>query len=186
VWEDLLLEHEVAFLFELRGQSPGVAQGLTQDVFRIGSDLENDLVLKDPGVALYQAEILPQDRRFIIKNFSVEGSVFLNGEAFEEATLRKGDILTVGDSMYRFVTQGEALTLEELWRPVGGRHGMEKSRFKPLPRLSFLVVLSILAIGAVIWIVMGQDKNPPYMSADIEDTVETTAQVMDPKGLREL
>jgi hypothetical protein len=186
LWEDVLQEHEGAFLFELRGQSPGVAQGLTRDVFRIGSDLENDLIMKDPGVALYQAEIVFQDRRFVIKNFSLEGSVFLNGEPFEEATLQKGDILTLGDSMYRFVTQGEALTLEELWRPVGGRHGLQAGRFKPLPRATFLVVLSVLAIGAVIWIVMSQNKKPGPIPSDTEDRLATTAGVVDPKGLREM
>ncbi len=182
--EGILLEHEVAFLFELSGQSPGVAQGLTPEVFRIGSDMENDLIMKDQGIALYQAEISLQSQKFVIRNFSVEGSVFLNGEVFEEATLRRGDILTLGDSMFRFVTRGEALTQEELWRPVGGRKTLTKSGFSPMNRLPFLGLLSLLAVGVVIWISISQGpKNDPLStSLDGGDPVNTVMRT-DPKAM---
>jgi len=181
-----LLEHEVAFMFELRGQSPGVAQGLTRDVFRIGSDMENDLILKDAGVALYQAEIRLEKEQFLIRNFSVEGSVYLNGEAFEEASLRKGDILTVGDSIFRFVPQGEALTQEELWRPVGGKKPLPKAGFSPIKRLTFLASLSVLALGAILWIALNQTPRKDPLTAVKDGGVPSPSPRTDPRALSTL
>jgi tetratricopeptide (TPR) repeat protein len=149
-----------AFLFELRGDNPGLAYALNQDVFRIGSDAENDLVLKDPGVALYQVEIHVLDGRHLIKNLSAHGNAYLNGESFEEAVLQKGDILTLGDATVRFVVSGEALSQEELWRPVGGRQKPVTARLtRPVRRASFLVALSLVAVGVVVFLVLRQPKQ---------------------------
>lgn len=107
-------ERRSALLFELHGENPGTVHVLSGDLFRIGSDEENDLVLREQNIALYQAEIETSDDRFRIKNLSLEGAGFLNGEPFEEADLRRGDILTVGESIFRFVESGETLTQQEL------------------------------------------------------------------------
>ena len=82
-----------ALLFQLRGEHPGTAHPLPRDVFRIGSDEGNDLVLKDRDVQPQQVEISFNEDRFVLKGLSSEGSVFLNGEPFEESVLQKGDIL---------------------------------------------------------------------------------------------
>jgi len=182
-----LLEHELGFLFELKGESTGVAQGLSKDLFRIGSDAENDMVLPDAGVALYQAEIRYDDPRFVIKNYSLEGAAFLNGEAFEEATLRKGDILTLGDATFRFVPRGEALTQEELWRSVGGRMTTTKAGPGVLKRMTFLIALSVIAIAAVVWILVSQTKKKdlPFL-LETDAPIGTAVSGVDPRVLMEL
>jgi len=43
----MLAGRESAVLFELRGDHPGSVNVISEAVFRIGSDAENDLVLKD-------------------------------------------------------------------------------------------------------------------------------------------
>ena len=148
-----------ACLFELSGDRPGSAHGLHQDVFRIGSDSENDLVLKDPSVALYQVEIHSLEHGHLLKNLSSHGSAFLNGEPFEEALLQKGDILTLGDSMIRYVSGGEALTQEELWRPIGGRQVAGGPRRLPLLRILALALLTVAAIGTVVFVMVRQPRE---------------------------
>jgi tetratricopeptide (TPR) repeat protein len=162
-----------ALLFQLRGEQPGTAHPLPRDVFRIGSDEGNDLVLKDRDVQPQQLEINFTEDRFVLKSLSSEGSVFLNGEPFEESTLQKGDILTVGESMFRYVDPGETLSQEDLWRPVGGRQGTAAGKKAPLRRISLLMVLVLCALGAALFILFNQgnqeDKTQPGPSGKLTD-----------------
>lgn len=148
-----------ALLFQLRGDEPGAAFPLPRGLFRIGSDEDNDLVLKDRDVKPNQLEITFQEDRFVLKNLSTEGSVFLNGEPFEESTLQKGDILTVGESMFRYVDRGDTLSQEDLWKPVGGKQGVTDARKTPIRRISFFLVLSLVAVGVVLFLLFGQGKR---------------------------
>ena len=162
-----------ALLFQLRGEQQGVAYPLPRDVFRIGSDEGNDLVLKDRDVQPQQLEISFAEDRFVLKSLSSEGSVFLNGEPCEESTLQKGDILTVGESMFRYVDPGETLSQEDLWRPVGGKQGAAAGKKAPLRRISFLMVLAFFAVGAVLLILFTQgnqeDKTQQGASGKLTD-----------------
>jgi len=176
-------ERETALLFELRGEDPGAIHSLAQDVFRMGSDAENDFIMKDPGVALYQVEISLVNKQYVIKNLSLEGTAFLNEEPFEDSILQKGDILTLGDSMLRFVETGEALTQEELWKPVGGKHTALGSPLSPFRRVSFLAVLSLLALGVVVSIMFTQTRK---IEQETERTSETLLKVKDPVDRKEL
>jgi len=162
-----------ALLFQLRGEEPGTAHPLPKDVFRIGSDEGSDLVLKDRDVQPQQLEIRCAEDGFVLKSLSSEGSVFLNGEPCEEATLQKGDILTVGESMFRYVDPGETLSQEDLWRPVGGKQGAVAGKKAPLRRISFLMVLVLCALGAALLILFTQgnqeDKTQPGASGKLTD-----------------
>ncbi len=148
--EDRQEENGTALLFELRGAQPGSAHPLPRGAYRIGATDDNDLVLKDRDVQPQQLEISFVGGQFVLRSLSSEGSVFLNGEPFEEATLQKGDILTVGESMFRYVDPGETLSQEDLWRPVGGRQGLADQKRAPIRRVSFMVVLILVAVGVVM------------------------------------
>ncbi len=162
-----------ALLFQLRGEQSGAIHPLPRDVFRIGSDEDNDLVLKDRDVQPQQMEISFTEDRFVLKSLSSEGSVFLNGEPFDESTLQKGDILTVGESMFRYVDPGETLSQEDLWRPVGGKQGAAAGKKAPLRRISFLMVLAFFAVGAALLILFTQgnqeEKTQPGASGKLTD-----------------
>jgi len=159
----------VACLFELSGERAGAAHVLKGEAFRIGADSENDLVLKDTSVALYQVEIHTVEHGHLLKNLSSQGNAYLNGEPFEEALLQKGDILTLGEAMIRYVAGSEALTQEELWRPVGGLPMAGKTR--PLVRWKAVLaaVLGILALGIFFLLMLrvpGQKEEEFPATAD--------------------
>jgi tetratricopeptide (TPR) repeat protein len=162
-----------ALLFQLRGEHPGAAHPLPLDVYRIGADESCDLVLKDRDVQPQQLEIRFTEERFVLKRLSSDGSVFLNGEPCEEATLQKGDILTVGESMFRYVDRGETLSQDDLWRPVGGRQGVADGKKAPLRRISFVMVLALVALGAAVVVLLTQgnqeEKPLPGESGKLTD-----------------
>ncbi len=148
-----------AVLFELRGAQPGAAHPLPRGVFHVGSDEANDLVLKDRDVQPHQLEIRFTADGFVMKILSSEGSVFLNGEPFEEATLQKGDVLTVGESMFRYVDPGETLSQQDLWRPVGGRQGVPDHKRRPFLRVLLVTALVVAAAGTVFFILFTQGNR---------------------------
>jgi len=144
-------------LFELRGENPGSSRGLAEGVFRIGSDRENDLILKDASLSLYQAEIRVAGNECEIRNLAPQGRVFLNGDPFEDAVLKPGDILTLGKAMFRVVFPGEIFTQKELWLPVGSRQPELPPATMPLRWVS-LLLLTLFAL-VVFLVVLNQRKG---------------------------
>lgn len=173
-----------ALLFQLRGEQPGVAYPLPKDVFLIGSDEGNDLVLKDRDVQPQQLEISFAEDGFVLKSLSSEGSVFLNGEPCEEATLQKGDILTVGESMFRYVDPGETLSQDDLWRPVGGKQGAAAGKKTPLRRISFLMMLAFFAVGAVLLILFTQGNQEDNIQQGASGKLTDMATPVDREELK--
>jgi tetratricopeptide (TPR) repeat protein len=173
-----------ALLFQLRGEQPGTAHPLPQKVFRIGSDEGNDLVLKDRDVQPQQLEISFVEDRFVLKSLSSEGSVFLNGEPCDEALLQKGDILTVGESMFRYVDRGETMSQEDLWRPVGGKQGVAAGKKTPLRRISFLMALVFFAVGAVLLILFTQGNREDRAQPGVSGKLPDMEKPVDREGLK--
>jgi tetratricopeptide (TPR) repeat protein len=173
-----------ALLFQLRGESPSSTYPLPRGVFRIGSDEENDLVLRDRDVKPNQLEIRFVEGAFLLKNLATQGSVFLNGEPFEEATLQKGDILTVGESMFRYVDLGETLSQEDLWRPVGGKQGVPDTRKRPLRRFAFLGIFALLALGSVMLLLFTQGKEVEQAQPGAQDKLSDLEKTVDREELK--
>ena len=146
-------------LFELRGENPGTLRVISEGVFRIGSDRENELVLKEASISLYQAEIRGTGNESVVKNLAPQGNVFLNGEPFAEAHLNRGDILTLGEAMFRVVFPGESLTQHELWLPVGGRQEERGPSARPLRRAPFFALLTLLAVVVAAVVMFSQRKG---------------------------
>lgn len=177
-----------ALLFELRGDCPGRILPLQNEGMRIGSGKENDLVVRDRGVAARQLEILPSDGGWIVKRCDPGGLAFFNGEPLEERFLEKGSILTVGETTLRYVGAGETITQEELWSPVGGCPEAAERKPGRGGRLGLLLFLAVLAAGAV-WAVVAHRSAPPGSQTPGRSAPGGTASVKetaDPKVLRPL
>ncbi len=170
----------MALLFELRGRRPGTAHRIPREGLRIGSDEENDLVLKDRDVKPFQLEVAWFEDRCVVKNLDPGGSVYLNGETFEETALHKGDILTVGEAMFRYVDPGETLSQEELWRPVGGRQSIVDGQGGGSRRLPFLAAAILVAVGIGLLVFLtqgvgrrsGRDGGEGGKLAELENPVD--------------
>ena len=181
-----MVPNRSALLFELRGENSGAVHVISQDPFRIGSDEENDLVLKEPNIALYQAEIQSFQGQFLIKNLSLEGTAFLNGEPFEEAGFQRGDILTLGEAVFRFVESGETLTQQELWQAVGGKQEDLAPALSTFRRVPFLVGLTVFAVCVVLFIMVnqrGRDEKGDQGDQGKIKVFETRVSLKDMKSL---
>ncbi len=68
---------------------------LAQDIVRIGRALDNDLVLEEPQVSRYHAQLRCRYGRHVLHNLSSSGTQ-VNGFLVQEIALRAGDIITLG------------------------------------------------------------------------------------------
>ncbi|MBN2392883.1 MAG: DUF3662 domain-containing protein [Anaerolineae bacterium] len=68
---------------------------LTQPVVRIGRALDNDLILEDPRVSRYHAQLSCRYRRYILQDMGSRGGTTVNGFAIREIVLRPGDVISL-------------------------------------------------------------------------------------------
>lgn len=97
----------------------GLMRPLDQDRLRIGRDLENDLVLEDPRVSRFHAELNRSENDWKLSDCGSANRVFLRGTVLEgQQTLISGDRFEIGGTMLKFVagTDAEALLFQEFER----------------------------------------------------------------------
>ena len=92
----------------------------------VGRSEGNDIRLEHPSVSSSHCELLAAGGRVRLKDLGSTAGTFVNGELVEEASLRSGDIIRVGEVEMRFETES----------PVGAE-GNTQAEQPPLPpRLS--------------------------------------------------
>jgi predicted component of type VI protein secretion system len=92
---------------EVNGRLVRLGQGETISIhgsgFRIGRDPLSELVVADPEVSRLHAEIRYEGGRYVLYDFSANGT-WVNGELVaERKTLRSGDVVKVGRAEFRFL-----------------------------------------------------------------------------------
>jgi ABC-type multidrug transport system ATPase subunit len=80
---------------------------LTEDRLRIGRDDSNDLVLADPNVSRFHAEIVRSDEGVELVDLGSRNGTRVDGEAHDRAVLRPGQ--TIGIGPFRLVFDGSGL-----------------------------------------------------------------------------
>ena len=175
-----------SLLFELRGETPGSVRPLAGDLFRIGSARDNDLVVNDRTVSAYQVEIALSESGFFVRNVDASGTAYLNGEHLKEAVLQKGDVLTLGETVFRYVAPGESISQTELWSPVGGRQTAFEKRRSPAWRMSFLTILIAASLTLVLMMLLSREGRMGTGDSQEPGSTASKAEAVDPKVLRPL
>lgn len=68
---------------------------LSQPMVRIGRALDNDLILEDPRVSRYHAQLRCRYRRYILQDMGSRGGTTVNGFPIQEIVLRPGDVISL-------------------------------------------------------------------------------------------
>lgn len=69
---------------------------LTHAVVRIGRALDNDLILEDPRVSRYHAQLRLRYGRYMLEDTGSSGGTQVNGYPVREVMLRSGDLISLG------------------------------------------------------------------------------------------
>ena len=87
----------------------GMIFPLDKPIFAIGRSLKNDLVLNDPTVSRFHAEIQYQNSRFLLVDKNSSTGTYLNNQKIESSPLFAGDILQISHTPIMFMFKGASL-----------------------------------------------------------------------------
>lgn len=71
-------------------------RSLGADTLRIGRHEDNDIVLENPYISRYHAEIISEGPRYLIRDLASTSGTFANGERITQRRLKDGDCIRLG------------------------------------------------------------------------------------------
>lgn len=80
-----------------------------RNYYRVGRDLTNDIIIPDQIASRNHAQIVPTREGFYIRDSSSLNGVYINKRKVEEAKLREGDVIFIGDHFLYFSEQYQAI-----------------------------------------------------------------------------
>ena len=78
-------------------------------VFSIGRNLDNDLVLNDPTVSRFHAEIRYVDSQFLLVDLHSSSGTYLNNQRITVSQLFAGDIVQISHTPILFMFKGASI-----------------------------------------------------------------------------
>ncbi len=90
-------------LIGIEGLAAGTAFALTTPVVTIGHDAESDIALMDRAVLRHQARLLiDKSGQVHVEAGDSASTILVNDTRVARAVLAPGDLLQIGDSVFRF------------------------------------------------------------------------------------
>jgi DNA-binding NtrC family response regulator len=83
-------------LVVLNGAQRGLERVIDGDVFRVGKNPDNDLVLQDETVSRVHCEIARDRKGYLLRDLGSTNGTLLDGAEIKEAWLKPGAVITVG------------------------------------------------------------------------------------------
>jgi hypothetical protein len=149
----------VGSLFFTHGPLAGREIPISRETFFIGRSKGNNIPISDPSISRKHAVINFIDGKYVISDLNSLKGTYVNGKKVEEAVLRSGDIINIGESRMQF----------RLITPTGS--WVSPGRYRYVLYIFITVaVLSILGAGG--WFVFEKyysTKLPTSVLAKIEE-----------------
>ena len=82
---------------------------LKKEIVRIGRKLDNDLVIQEPMVSRYHAEVRFEDGEFFVYDIGSRFGTFLNSEKVERAPVKNGDTISLANSPVLFIDRSDKI-----------------------------------------------------------------------------
>ena len=101
-----------ARLVMLSPPAPGAEFALSKELLRIGRAEDLDAWINHRSISREHAEIVRQGAEFRIRDLGSANGVRVNGKDVQRATLRRGDVIELGQVRFRYVSEGEDYVLD--------------------------------------------------------------------------
>lgn len=92
----------------------GMLFPLPHNVFTIGRNLSNDLVLNDPTISRFHAEIHYTNNQYILIDKNSSSGTFLNNKRIDQSALFAGDIIQISHTPIMFMFKGASITAKSM------------------------------------------------------------------------
>lgn len=146
----------VGSLFLTHGPLAGREVPLTRETFFIGRGRNNNLELLDKSVSRKHAVINLLGGEYTISDLNSLKGIYVNGKKVEEAVLRPGDVINIGESRMQF----------RMLEAGGGTSGRKWSPWSIL-----MVLLMGILIGGATWFIM-RTQRPELLPKDVMNNIE--------------
>lgn len=146
-----------AWLEVLEGLNKGDKIFITSSGLSIGRKKGNDLVLEDPLVSREHARIEQDLSGFSIRDLGSKNGIFLNNNLVESSSLKNGDIIRIGSTVFRFHMEEEKIEEPVVFE---GKKEFAKKQKKSSPVRVMLYVLTAFLV-LIILIGLLSSKKPP-------------------------
>lgn len=174
-----------------QGPDQGALYQLLPPVVTIGRSPENNIVLSDPKVSRSAARIEFTVAEITITDLSNRGALFINGEASAKASIKDGDTIQVGETVFSFSVEALMLASPESTpaslQPVGSFTATRSAgagggfRQMPQPRGAsgggnqmVLILIVLLLAGGGFWVYTSKPKIAnPGLALHTKDAIES-------------
>jgi pSer/pThr/pTyr-binding forkhead associated (FHA) protein len=151
---------------------------------RLGRSDEVDCPINHRSVSREHAEIRPQGERFVIEDLGSANGVTVNGRPVKNADLHSGDIIELGQVVFRYVAAGEHYFFD----PGEAMRYRSSGAGKGGANLRLAIVLAAVTVAALVFILL-PTPDAPQEEPDASGTVaaadgegHTEAQGLDDDG----
>lgn len=130
---------------------------------RLGRSDEVDCPINHRSVSREHAEIRPEGETFVIEDLGSANGVTINGRTTKRAELRSGDIIELGQVVFRFVGAGEHYFFD----PGEAARFKGVSGARPGTNTRMVIMLAVVMLAALVFLVL---PTPDAPQVDPEDT----------------
>lgn len=137
----------------------GTEYPITAETMILGRTGENDLKVDHHSISRNHAKVVLKDGKARMVDLQSKNGIRVNGEFWEESTLKSGDIIELGKVQFRYVEKGE----EFIFRPEDYTESPKIEEPKKGGK-GMLVVIALLAaagLAAVYFLVIAKPSNKP-------------------------
>jgi pSer/pThr/pTyr-binding forkhead associated (FHA) protein len=166
-----------ARLVMLTQPSPGAEFALPTDRdARLGRSEEVDCPINHRSVSREHAQIRRDAEGYVIEDLGSANGVTVNGRSVKDKPLRSGDIIELGQVVFRYVGPGEHYFFDpgEANRYRGGSHGKQSANLK------LGVVLGGVAVAAAAILIFARNQPGDTEPDPVEVALTTTAKGAEP------
>lgn len=144
-----------AWLEVIEGPRRGEKIFVTSSGLSIGRKRENNLPLDDPMVSREHARIEQELSGFSIRDLGSKNGVFVNEKLVDSSSLKNGDIIRIGSSVFRFHIEEEKVEWEVFFE---GKKEFLKKQKKTSPVRVMLYLLTAFLLIVVVIAIMSSKK----------------------------
>lgn len=146
----------------------------TEAAARLGRSDEVDCPINHRSVSREHAEIRPMGDQFVIEDLGSANGVTINGRTAKKAELRSGDIIELGQVVFRFVAAGEHYFFDPgeaaRFRSVSGSRSGANTRLA--------ILLGVVTLAALVFMLLptpdapqgDPDANGPVILTESEES----------------
>lgn len=156
----------------------------TDAAARLGRSDEVDCPINHRSVSREHAEIRPMGDQFVIEDLGSANGVTINGRSAKKAELRSGDIIELGQVVFRFVAAGEHYFFDPgeaaRFRSTAGPRSGANTRLA--------ILLGVVTLAALVFVLLPTpdapqgDPDGPVILTESEDNPDKAAGATEPTG----